>query len=65
MWHLTKVFCKTIYSVSKNGIQKYEKTNHYIFLTNVSIKRLLKLVQMYFFGGVEEFQPDKYLTDIH
>ena len=40
---------------------KNTKTNHYILLTNVSIKRCIKPVSnLVLLGG--EFQPDKYLT---
>ena len=35
-------FCKTIYSFHKTGQNRYRKTNHYILLTNVSIKRCIK-----------------------
>ena len=35
-------FCKTIYSFPKNGTQRKQKTNHYILLTNISIKRCIK-----------------------
>ena len=35
-------FCKTIYSFHKMGHKKIQKTNHYILLTNVSIKRCIK-----------------------
>ena len=35
-------FCKTIYSFHKTGHKTIQKTNHYILLTNVSIKRCIK-----------------------
>ena len=56
-------FCKTIYSFHKNGTKKYRKTNHYILLTNVSIKRCIRPILKPISSGGEEFQPDKYLTD--
>ena len=49
---------------SKNGTQKDTKTNHYILLTNVSIKRcIIPGSEPCSSGGGEEFQPDNYLTD--
>ena len=44
MAHLKKknFFCKTIYSFHKNGTQRIQETNHYILLTNVSIKRCIR-----------------------
>ena len=56
----------------QNNLLKFTKrdtkstlTNHYILLTNVSIERCIKQNSnvILFFGGGEEFQPDKYLTD--
>ena len=35
-------FCKTINSFHKTGHKTIQKTNHYILLTNVSIKRCTK-----------------------
>ena len=35
-------FCKSIYSFHKTGHKTIQKTNHYILLTNVSIKRCIK-----------------------
>ena len=37
-----RFFCKTIYSFHKMGHKMIKKTNHYILLTNVSIKRCIK-----------------------
>ena len=46
------------------GHKTIQKTNHYILLTNVSIKRCIKTsFETGFIRGGEEFQPDKYLTD--
>ena len=57
-------FCKTIYSFHKTGHKTIQKTNHYILLTNVIIKRCVKTsFETGFIRGGEEFQPDKYLTD--
>ena len=43
---------------------KNTKTNHYILLTNDSIKRCILLsTDRVLRGGGEEFRPDKYLTD--
>ena len=58
------IFCKTICSFRNKGTQKVQKTNHYILLTNVIIKRCIRPgSQPCSSGGGEEFQPDKYLTD--
>ena len=44
------------------GHKTTQKTNHYILLTNVSIKRCIRpSLKPIFSGGGEEFQPDKYL----
>ena len=64
-WHWC-FFCKTIYSISKKQ-DTNTKTNHYILLTNVNIKRCIKpgsdiILRGWGWGG--EFQPDNYLTDI-
>ena len=58
-------FCKTIYSFPKNGTQRIQRTNHYILLTNNSIKICIKtsFETDLLGGGGEQFQPDKYLTD--
>ena len=56
-------FCKTIYSFHKTGHKTIQKTNHYILLTNVSIKRCIKTSFETDLVRGEEFQPDKYLTD--
>ena len=37
-----RFFCKTIYSFQTNGTQKFTKRNHFILLTNVSIKRCIR-----------------------
>ena len=50
--------------IPKNGTQRTHKTNHYILLTNISIKRCIRpRLKPIYSGGGEEFQPDKYLTD--
>ena len=47
------IFCKTIYSFHKTGHKTIQKTNHYILLTNVSIKRCIKTSfdTLFFRGG--------------
>ena len=42
--------------ISKNGTQRIQKTNHYILLTNISIKRCIKpRLKLIYSGGGEEF----------
>ena len=45
------------------GYKRVQQTNHYILLTNVSIKRCIRPGYEPSSSGGEEFQPDKYLTD--
>ena len=58
------IFLQNNLFISNNGTQRIQKTNHYILLTNISIKRCIKTsLETYLLRGGEEFQPDKYLTD--
>ena len=57
-------FAKQFIHFIKRDTKTVQKTNHYILLTNVSIKRCIKTsFETGFIRGGEEFQPDKYLTD--
>ena len=67
-WYILLLFLTVAILFPKQFIKsqkrdtKNTKTDHYILLTNVSIKRCIKPSSN--MGG-EEFQADKYLTDFN